>query len=213
MKVSPVEVTFGLPHGFKVSQYETLKEVLTACENEEPKVVAIINKALRQRPVNIGWRSLSDYIAKSLSFPKDKGEADVKHCVRFATKASNGDVTVPGFTLPESVGNGTAASYSAVWEFLQKHADTVPGLKVDANPPDARLTVSPLRKYENLPEYARKGAEKIIANGTQAKWSKTFKADGIDVGDITAKDDPDGNRLRLAVGIQLHHQKTLANIG
>lgn len=206
MKVSVVETTFGLPRGFKVSQYDSLKEVITACEGEESTVVNIINKALRQRPVNIGWHSLSTYIVNNLRFPKDKGESDVKHCVRFAEKAVAREITPPGLALADST--NPEDSNKEVWEFLQKQADTVTGLKVNANPPDARLTVSPLRKYENLPEYARKGAETIITNGTQAKWSRTFKVEGIDVGDFTAKDDPEGNKLRLAVAIQIHHKKT-----
>lgn len=214
MKKSHV-ASLGLPSGFPVAQYENLKEVVDAVKGDETKVVDIVNKYLRQKgPLVEGRDLLSTHVGEKLGFAirtkevTTKGEdgkdvtkqvpdeTEGKHIDRFLAEVLAGRHTVPGLHFKES--DNEEQKEAHVWAFLQKIADKF-DLKVDAATPER---VSKPKKYENLPLYARTGAEKIIANGAQKKWAKTFTDEGIPFEDFQAKDDPDGNKLRLATAIK-----------
>lgn len=207
--------SLGLPNGFPVAQYENLKEITDAVNGDETKVVDIVNKYLRQKgPLVDGRDMLSEHVAEKLGFSVktrtvtkegDNGEkvesqvpdeTEGKHLDRFVAAVVSGTATVPGIHFKET--DNEEQKEAHVWSFLQKVADKF-DLRVDAKTPER---VSRPKKYENLPKYARDGAENIIKNGTQAKWKKTFEKEGIPFEDFTVADDPDGNKLRLALAIK-----------
>lgn len=219
MKKSHV-ASLGLPSGFPVSQYENLKEILDAVGGDETKVVDIANKYLRQKgPLVEGRDLLSEHVATKLNFPvrtkevKTKGEdgkevtkevpdeTEGKHLDRFIAAVIAGDHTAPGLSFKETDNEEQKEAHA--WVFLQKIVDKF-DLKVDAKTPER---VSKPKKYENLPVYARTGAEKIIANGAQKKWAKVFTDAGTPFEDFQQKDDPDGNKLRLATAIKEHEDR------
>lgn len=211
MKKSYVS-SLSLPKGLPVSQYENLKEIVAAVKGDEGQVVNLVNLYLRQKgPLVEGRDLLATHVADVLKFPPvmEKFTKTVEgkeitgerwkdtegvYLDKFAAAVVKGDFTVAGLAL-----TGTAEQKdAAVWTFLQTIADKFE-LAVDAA--KAERTSKP-KSYEKLPLYARTGAEKIIAGGTQAKWIAVFTKEQVPFEPFDAKDQPESNKLNLATAIK-----------
>ena len=173
----------GLKLGAPVSVYETIDEAATAVPGGQDGVLAYFNKYFAEKVALVDCRDIaSETLEKDYNFPMitkevtktnedgttvtntEPDESEKEHFNRFRAALTFGKLTLPG----------VEANEKAVEDFLQGIVDAKGPYIADATKPE-RVT-----KAKAPPAKALEAATRIIANGNQAKWQKTFDKEGIE---------------------------------
>ncbi len=136
-------------------------------------------------------------------------ETEGVYIKRFIALLVAGKTTTP---LVPVTGTDAKAREASAWATIQLlvekplkltingKEETLFSLKNDIKRPVAQP------KAKTPPAYALDAAGNIIANKSEAKWAKTFDAEGVPYSSFTEVKDPEGNKVRLAWAIQAREQ-------
>lgn len=202
MKKNYIE-SLSLPKGFPILEYENLAEIAKDGGTDE-RQTAVINNYLHQKDgLVLGRDNLTDYVEYVVKYPRsyekvksgDKEvevpakphETDKKYLDAFVDAVVGKKFAFTGVTLSGNAEQDEAAVWQRLQDIVEKPQKvsityrgtttaqevTLFDLKNDIKAPERKAGGS------KIPDYAMNGAKSIIANGSTAKWKKTFTDKGI----------------------------------